>query len=99
MEVKMMPGFGWDGYGMMSGYGSLGLVGWIINLVLTVGILIGLIVLVIWAVRRITKSQGGSLFSSGQGGGLTTAREILQTRYARGEITREEYKEILEDIQ
>ena len=95
----MMPGFGWDGYGMMSGYGSLGLVGWIINLVLTVGILIGLVVLVIWAVRRITKNQGGPLLSSGQGGsGLTTAREILQSRYAQGEITREEYQQMLEDI-
>jgi putative membrane protein len=95
----MMPGFGWDGYGMMSGYGSLGWVGWIINLVLTIGILIGLVLLVVWAVRRLTHNQGGSLFYSGQGGsGLTTAREILQARYARGEITREEYQQMLEDI-
>ena len=95
----MMPGFGWDGYGMMSGYGSLGLVGWIIKRVLTIGILFGLVLLVIWAVHRITKKRGGSQLSSGQGrSGLVTAREILQSRYARGEITREEYQQMLEDI-
>jgi putative membrane protein len=91
----MMPGFGWGG---CCGFGNLGWIGWIVNIVLTVGILIGLVLLVIWAVRRITNNQQGSIFSSGQSGGLTTARDILQTRYARGEITREEYQQMLEDI-
>jgi putative membrane protein len=65
---------------------------------LTAIILIGLVLLVIWAVRRITSSQSGSAFSGGHGSGLSAAREILQTRYARGEISREEYQRMLEDI-
>ena len=92
----MMPGFGWGG---CCGFGSFGWIGWIINIVLTVGILIGLVLLVIWAVRRFTNSQSGSYLSSGRSdSGMATAREILQTRYARGEISREEYQQMLEDI-
>jgi putative membrane protein len=95
----MMPGYGWGGCCGLGGFGGLGWIGWTINIVLTVGILIGLVLLVIWAVRRMTNNQSGSLFSSGQGGrGMITAREILQARYARGEITREEYLQMLEDI-
>jgi len=90
-----MSGFGWNGF---CGFGNLGGAGWIINLVLTVGGLIALILLVIWAVRRITNGSRVSLFSSGQSSGLLSARDILQTRYARGEITREEYQQMLEDI-
>lgn len=90
--------FGWNGCCGFGGFGNLGWIGWIINLVLTVGILIGLVLLVIWAVRRITRNQQGSIFSSSQSSGMATARDVLQTRYARGEITREEYQRMLEDI-
>jgi putative membrane protein len=66
--------------------------------VLIVGVLIGLVLLVVWAIRRITNSQGGSLFSSGQAEArLTTARKILKARFARGEITCEEYLQMRED--
>jgi len=95
----MMPGFGWNGCCGFGSFGSMGWIGWIINIVLTIGVLIGVILLVVWAVRRITNSQSGSWLSSNQSGsGLTTARDILQARYARGEITREEYHQMLEDI-
>ena len=88
----MMPGFG--------SFGNMGWIGWIINIVLIVGVLIGVVLLVIWAVRRITTNQSGSSLSSGHSNSrMTTAREILQTRYARGEISREEYQQMLEDIQ
>lgn len=95
----MMPGFGWgDCYGFGS-FGESGWIGWIVNIVLTVGILIGVIWLVVWAVRRLTSSQSGSYFSSGRAdSGMNTARDILQTRYARGEITRQEFQQMLEDI-
>ena len=92
-----MHGFGWGCCGF-GGFGGFGLIGWIINLVLTIGILIGLVILVIWAVRRISRNQAGSFFASGQTSGPGTAREILQARYAQGEITREEYRQMLEDI-
>ena len=95
----MMPGFGWGGCCGFGSFGSLGWIGWIINIVLTVGILVGLVLLVIWAVRRTTNNQSGPYLSAGHSGsGMTTAREILQTRYARGEISREEYQQMLEDI-
>ena len=88
----MMPGFGWGGYG---GYG---LIGGIIGLVVTIAILVGLVILVIWVVRRITSSQHGFLPPMSQNDNHLSAGEILAQRYARGEITREQYKQMLEDI-
>jgi putative membrane protein len=95
----MMPGFGWNGCCGFGSFGSMGWIGWIINIVLMGAVLIGVVMLVIWAVRRITNNQPGSNLSSSQpGSGLATARNIVQTRYARGEISREEYQQMLEDI-
>jgi putative membrane protein len=73
------------GYGMMGGYG-FGLIGLLFNL----AILVGIVILIVWAVRRF--SSGTSL-SGGQ-----TPREILQMRYARGEVTRDQYQQILKDL-
>jgi putative membrane protein len=59
-------------------------------------LLIALVVLVIWLITR-TSSQG----RTPTGGGTTppkTALEILKERYARGEITREEYLEMREHL-
>ncbi|MDX1522649.1 MAG: SHOCT domain-containing protein [Anaerolineae bacterium] len=83
--------------GMMGGMmGGFGLIGLLLNLV----VIVGLVLLVIWAVRQYS--------SSGQGAGLlgqlnnrpaeTTPRDIVAERYARGEITREQYQEILSDL-
>ena len=94
----MMPGYGWNNYGGFGGIGGFGWIGLIINLVLTIGIIVGLVLLAVWAIRRFTHNQHGALVSSGQNPGMGTAREILQTRYARGEITREEYQQMLTDI-
>ena len=89
----MMHGFGFGGYGA---FGSLGWIGWVVNLVITLGVIIGFILLVVWAVRRLTTAQGQNYTSVSSPG--QTAREIVQTRYARGEITRDEYKQLLEDL-
>ena len=94
----MMPGYGWNNYGGFGGFGGFGLIGLIINLVLTIGVIVGLVLLAIWAIRRLTHNQRGSIISAGQSQGMATAREILQARYARGEITREEYQQMLTDI-
>jgi len=93
-----MPGFGWGGCCGFGGLGSYGWIGWIVNIALSAVILIGLVLLVIWAVRRITNSQKGSMYVADQSGGLNTAQDILQARYARGEITREEYQRMLDDV-
>jgi len=95
-----MHGFGFGGccgLGGFGAFGSLGWIGWILNLVITLGVIIGIIVLVIWAVRRLTSGQGQTLNSFGPER-PSTAQEILQTRYARGEITREEYRQMLADL-
>ena len=88
------------GGGMMGGYGfgSFGLIGMILNLVITVGLIVGIVLLVAWLVRRLG-SQGGA-FSAGQqpGQAAIAPREILQARYARGEITREEYDRIRQEL-
>jgi len=74
---------GFPGFGMMGFYG-----GWI-GLLLNLAILIGVVVLIVWAVKR---------FTSNNASGTQTPREILQTRYARGEITREQYQQMLQDL-
>jgi putative membrane protein len=80
------------GGGMMGmhGFGGIGLFGSWIGLLFNLAIIIGIVILVVWAVKRFTS---GSVSSSSQ-----TPREILQARYARGEITRDQYQQILQDL-
>ena len=92
------------GTGMMGGgfggFGGFGLIGMILNLIITVGVIIGIVWLVIWLVRR-AGSNGLTNFSQSPFGSQPSAqspREILQARYARGEISREEYQEVLSDL-
>ena len=85
------------GTGMMGGggFGGFGLIGMVLNLVITVAVIIGIVWLVIWLVRR-AGSNGQPLFSPAPS--VQSPREIVQTRYARGEINREEYQELLADL-
>ena len=80
------------GGGMMGmhGFGGVGLFGGWIGLLFNLTIIIGIVILVVWAVKRFTS---GSVSS-----GSLTPREILQARYARGEITRDQYQQILQDL-
>ncbi|PKO16635.1 MAG: hypothetical protein CVU39_07375 [Chloroflexi bacterium HGW-Chloroflexi-10] len=83
---------------MMHGFGSYGNFGWIgmiLNLVLMIAVLVGLVLLVIWAVRRINGNNTQSGFQNVAG---QSARDVAQTRYAKGEINREEYQQILSDL-
>ncbi|GAB4534912.1 MAG: hypothetical protein Fur0018_24970 [Anaerolineales bacterium] len=84
------------GPGMMGGYGGFGWIGMILNLVFTVVVIIGIVWLVIWAVRR---AGNGTPVSFGQSGAAPSPKEILQARYARGEISRDEYLSMLADLQ
>lgn len=68
-----------DGMGFGGGYGMyFGMFFWIL-------ILIGIVLLVIWAVQKSTGAGGGKAEES--------AMEVLKKRYARGEIDKEEYNE------
>lgn len=87
------PGPGWDhmhygGYGWMWLWAPLMMIFWI-----------GLLGLVAWLVIRALNTRGGGpLRSAPGGGGVERAREILAERYARGEISTEEYTERMDRL-
>jgi putative membrane protein len=84
------------GGGFMHGYGfgGMGLLGGWIGLIFNLAILVGIVLLVVWAVKRFTNSPT----NGNQASGNQSPREILQARYARGEITRDQYQQILQDL-
>lgn len=82
---------GWLWYG---GYGWLGM---IIGSVVMLAVLAGLVLLVVWAVRRAGSGTVGSNYTP-TSPNSPSAREVLQIRYARGEITREQYQKMLSEI-
>jgi putative membrane protein len=85
----MMMGPGMFGPGMMGGsfgaaawFGGLGLVFWIF-------ILVGLGLVVAWAVRQPSRADGRN----------DQPLDILKARYARGELTREQYEQMRHDLE
>ncbi len=80
-------GNGWWGPGMMSGFGGVWRLLWTLFFMAVVG-------LIIWAVVR---AVGHSSPPSETKGG-DSALEILRQRYARGEISREEYEAKRKDL-
>lgn len=87
MGPGMMGGYGW-------GTGGSGLMDWwgIGMMVFWVALLVGLGALV---VRLL---QGGSAAASGPTGSVSRAEDILKERYARGELTREQYEQMRQDL-
>ena len=86
-----MGGFG-------GGMGGLGLFGGLLSALFTIGVLVGLVFLGIWLWRRFGASEAVSSWTQSQGVQQPTVLEILQTRYARGELSREEYQSMLQDL-
>lgn len=86
------------GFGMFGQYGGFGLIGMVLNLVITLGLIIGAILLVIWLVKRLAPAGGTGIAAPGEVSSDLTPREILARRYARGEIDREAYQRMLEDL-
>jgi putative membrane protein len=87
--------------GMMGGFGSFGgfgLIGLVLNLVFTVGLIVGLILLIAWLWRRVNLNGQVLTAPQAQVGTEAPPRDILQARYARGEITREQYQQMLADL-
>jgi putative membrane protein len=79
------------GGGMMNGFGFGGM---LIGLLFNVAVVVGIVLLVVWAVKRFA----GGAANSNQTTGSQSPREILQVRYARGEVTREQYQQMLQDL-
>jgi putative membrane protein len=74
----------WPGYA-----GAWG-IGMIILMVVFWG---GLIALIVWAVSRFTRNQKAHV------SGKQDALDIAKERYAKGEITREQFEQIKRDLQ
>ncbi|MCB9099975.1 MAG: SHOCT domain-containing protein [Anaerolineales bacterium] len=77
-----------------TGFGLYGLFGILFN----IAILVGMVVLVVWAVQKFTGSRDRSQADDHYHGQTLSARDILDQRYARGELNRDEYQEKLHDI-
>jgi putative membrane protein len=60
-------------------------IGMVVGMLFWILLIVGAVLLVIWAVQRFS--------ASGNGKGEESALDILNKRYARGEIGREEYEE------
>jgi putative membrane protein len=80
----------------MGGFGGFGLIGMIVNLVIMLGVIVGVVLLVVWVVRR---TSGNTIQSGPQNSTGPSAKEVLQMRYAKGEINRDDYLLMLKDIQ
>lgn len=87
---------------MFYGSGGLGGFGWL-GMGLGMVIQLGFWILIIYVAVRLVR--GVTLGKTGEDGNYNvvaknkfTAKEILKQRYARGEITREQYHEIAEEI-
>lgn len=83
----MMPGggmMGWSGFG---GYG-MGFVGWIFMLLFWGLIIVGLILVVRWLWDQGRPGTGGA----------DSPLEILKRRYARGEISKEDFDRMKQDL-
>jgi uncharacterized membrane protein len=78
------------------GYGStFGITAMIFRGVFSLAVLVGLVLLVIWLVRRASGSKHTLPAGSNAATAQPSAYEILQTRYASGEIDQEEYRTML----
>ncbi len=77
---------------MMTGIGLLAMV---IGVVITLLVLLGLVILVVWVVRRTNSGSPGLVNGTAR---AQSPKEVLQMRYARGEITREQYEQMVQDL-
>lgn len=78
----------WGGYGYGGSWLGMGLM-----MLFGLMILVGVVLLVIWATKAASGSGAGHYR-----GGTADACDIAKVRYARGEISQEEYFEICRNI-
>jgi putative membrane protein len=83
----------WGWPNMMGGlFGGFGFVWMIFIFLFVIAIIAGVIILIAWAVRR------SSSMEQPQQKSISTAMETLKERYAKGEITKEEFENIKKDL-
>ncbi len=89
----MMRGYAY-GYPYMMG-GGIGVLGWVLMIGLFLIVLVGVVLLVIWAVRAASgREYGAGRGTAGGPAGKDEALAIARRRLASGEITPEQFEEI-----
>lgn len=83
-------GYGYGPHWGMMGWGNGGF--WPLGMIIWLIIIVAIIAFVSWAV------SGRFLRSRDEGGGVSSALDVLEQRYARGEIGRDEYLQKKNDI-
>jgi putative membrane protein len=83
-------GPGMMGYGYE--YGGYGYFGMILMMILGLLLIIGIVLLIVWLVRR------SDIFREHYRSGTETPLDILKKRYAKGEIDKEEFEQRKRDI-
>lgn len=72
-------------------YGSWGIWGAVFNLIFTILIIVGIVLLIYWIVSQFTRSEQITTKSK--------SLEILRERYAKGEISKEEFESMKKDLE
>jgi putative membrane protein len=80
---------------MMFGYGGFGWIGMLIGLVIVFAAIIGLVWL---AMSMIQRTNERDIERNSQDQAELSPRELAAIRYAKGEISHEEYQQILSDL-
>ena len=81
------------GYGWHMG-GGTGVIGILLGLLFMLAVAAAVVLFVVWLVRMA--SGGGRMPAHHMG--MLSPRDLAAQRYARGEITREQYLQILADL-
>jgi putative membrane protein len=87
----MMGGFGY-GYNNMMGGGWLG---WLMMLLFGALVVAGIVVLIVWAVRQSSGHTAAGGAQPPKAVGHDEAVAIAKKRLASGEITKEQYQELM----
>jgi|SRR6185312_2965 len=90
----MMPWW----YGGAPGPGLFPFDGWMGHVLVMVLFWAGVVALAVMAVRRVTLPARGAAENGPDEAGILSAMTILQERYARGEIGREEFMQKQRDL-
>ncbi len=70
-------------------YGGGGIIGMFLGLIFFIAIIVAVIILIVWLVKKKSHSEGES---------KSRVLDILKERYAKGEITKEQFEAMKKDL-
>lgn len=86
----------WNGLNCFGTFAGLGTLGVILSVVLHLAVIMGAVLLIAWFVRSLAANQPRASYATASP--APGPREILQQRYASGEVSREQYLKMLDDL-